>query len=334
MKITIPCVKINVMRITHRKVKIKILLTQFIAVIPFIIFIFMLFDLWYDTRRTLVLEQNLSNAKILSEYISKTISHSRGIASTLSQKEFFETLEKIGLESDKNKLKKVFKIIQQNQPELDSVSLFDPEGNLIESSFDYDPSKAAVNIGDRDYFMKTVSSKKITVSDPLIGRLSDKNIIMVTSPIIIENKLEALALIGVNLQQLKNNFETAVKTKNQRVFIIGQQGEIIMELNKPHIEDQIKNMLKENVHVLVALKGNESIIDNEKLPISNKSLLGYTVPVEGDDFHWAILSVSNTEEVYLPIIKAQSFLWVIILGSIVFVLSVISFLLKRIKIIY
>lgn len=294
----------------------------------------MLFDLWFDTRRTLVLEQNLSNAKILSEYLSKTISHSKGIASTLSQKEFFETLEKIGLESDKNKLKKVFKIIQENQSEIDSVSVFNPEGNLIESSFDYDPSKAAVNISDRDYFIKAVSSKKITVSDPLIGRLSGNNIIMVTSPIIIENKLEALALIGINLQQLKNNFENAVQTKNQRVFIIGQKGEIVMELNRPQIEDQNKNILKENVHVLVALKGNDSVIDNEKLPISNKSLLGYAVPVNVNGFHWAILSVSNTDEVYLPIIKAQSFFWVIILGSIVFVLSVISFLIKRIKIIY
>ena len=324
----------NLKLFIHPKVKIKILISQFIAVIPFLIFIFILIDLWYDTRRTLILEQNISVTKTLESYISETLNHSNGIASTLAQQEIFEILDKSGYLGQKEKVKSVLKIIQENQANLHSVSLFDPQGNLIETSYAYSEEKAATNISNRDYFLKAVRDRKTVISDPLIGRMSNEYIVIVASPIIVNNNLAGVILVNFNLNQLKKELEAAINGQNRRIFLIDGKGNIIMELNKPFPDDDNKNILKENYHIRQALKGEISRIDNENLPISPKIQIGYAFPVKGMNFNWVILSVNSTEEIYSPIIKFQSFFWLIFLSSILFILSVISYFLRKIKIIY
>ena len=243
----------------HPKVKIKILLSQILAIIPFLIFIFILIDLWYDARRTLILEQNLSNAQILESYITDTINHSRGIALTLGQQDIYAVLQKSGYLSDKEKMKIVLKRIQERQPELHSISLFDPGGNLIETSFDYPPERAGTNISDRDYFQMAVNEKKTVISNPLIGRLSKEYIVIVATPILIEDHIEGVFLVNFNLNHLKKDLEEAVKGQNRRIFLIDSSGNIIKR------EVIIKGMLD---------KGEKKKLD-ETIEKTGEKMAGY-----------------------------------------------------------
>ena len=58
---------------TRKRLKIKLIFIQFFTIIPFLIFIFYIFDLWYDTRRSLVLNENLNYAKLVGENIKDFI---------------------------------------------------------------------------------------------------------------------------------------------------------------------------------------------------------------------------------------------------------------------
>ena len=322
------------MLLVHQKVKLRILISQVLAVIPFLIFIFVLFDLWYDTRRTLILEQNLSNSRLLGNYLTNSINHSIGIAKSLSDPEIFGILDNTN-PSDKSRMKSIFKTIQENQHEVDSVSLFSPGGALIESSYEYPVSKSNSNIADRDYFQKAITTKKPAVSTAIFGKLSGNYIVAVASPIVINNQIEGVILVNINLENIKRNFEAAYSsTDPRRTLIIDKDGNIVLELYHGMFSDDQKSILKDNTHITQALKGESSVIDNEKLPISGKTMLGFTVPVEVNGDYWTIMSIDSAEDIYLPIIRIQSFLWLLILISVVFVLTVVSYFLRKIKIIY
>ena len=318
----------------HPRIKIKILISQFLAIVPFIIFIFVLFDLWYDTRRSLIFEQNLSTAKLYASYISKNNADIIGLSGTLTSEEVFNMLLKSDYLSDKNKLKAVLKSVSSRHKDIDSVNLFSPDGSLIESSLDYDLSKSQTSILDRGYFQQLVKSKKTVVSDPLVGRLSGKSVYLVASPLVIDGNIEYIVLISVEIDSLKKYFENALTSKNRLIIVTDSEDNIVFTLNSKSTDNLKTDVFKENYHIKIARSGSNSIIDSEKLPLSEKLLLGYAVPASVNGFNWTVISADSLDEVYLPIIKTQSFFWLILLASTLFALSVVSFFLRKIKIIY
>jgi len=179
-----------------------------------------------------------------------------------------------------------------------------------------------------------LSTKNTVVSPPLIGRLNNNKVILVASPVIVDGKLQQIAVVSIDVQKLKLFFENTLASKDRQVVIIDNEGNIVFILNQPLPEDSKKGILKNNLHLQIAHTGSKSTIDNEKLPFSDKNVLGYAFPAKINGSNWTVISTNTVEEAYLPIVKAQSFLWILILLSIIFAFTLISFFLRKIKIIY
>src|SRR4030042_6998466 len=97
--------KITMAITLHKRIKIKLLLVQFIAIIPLLLFIFYIFDLWYDTRKTLVFQENINIAKVSSLAIREVFSRGETIGSFLGGNDEFDKY----LHKDKNKAKEFLK---------------------------------------------------------------------------------------------------------------------------------------------------------------------------------------------------------------------------------
>ena len=67
-----------------KSTKTKLFLIQFLAIIPYLLFIFYLFDLWFETSRSHVLEINLNEAKLLSLYLHDNLTHGLSVSKTLA----------------------------------------------------------------------------------------------------------------------------------------------------------------------------------------------------------------------------------------------------------
>ncbi|OGG21003.1 hypothetical protein A3B48_01570 [Candidatus Gottesmanbacteria bacterium RIFCSPLOWO2_01_FULL_40_10] len=92
--------------------------------------------------------------------------------------------------------------------------------------------------------------------------------------------------------------------------------------------------MKNDSRLIKALSEKQTVIDNEILPISNKPLIGAIASVNGGQFGWSVLSYNYALDIFGPIIKTQNFIWVLILVSLLVSLSVISYFLRKIKIVY
>ena len=322
---------------SHPKVKIKLLIAQFLAIIPFLIFIFVLFDLWYDTRRELVIKENLTTATVLADNINTYLYSGINTSAILSQDKVYELMNKADILDKPQGIHLILKGIKDQLPFLSSLSFFNPSGKLIASSFDFADIPSDFDVSDRPYFRETISSGKPVISEAIIGRISGKNVVTMTSPVFENNKLVAVIASSVDLDKLKKNLETLLPEKDDKdnqIILIDQSGKVIMSLNKDFPKENENIDLSTSSSIKQALENKTVIIDSEKLPTSDKLMIGAAVPINGNTIDWTIISVTSVDNIYLPIIKAQSFIWLLLLASILFALSIISYLLRKIKIIY
>lgn len=319
----------------HSKVKFRLLFSQFLAIIPFLIMIFFLIDLWYDTRRTLVIEQNLTQARLLAENINTSVDHAMNISRILADNEIFTFLNQSGNLEDKTRLKQTLKTITGNIPPITNIALFDENGNYIESSLANDSSSNA-NISDRLYFQKAKDSGNAQIEGPLTGRLSGDNIIIFASPIFIDNQFKGVVSVTISLNQLTDMLSRLLSPEQNHVLVINNKGEIVLDFNNAN-HDLVTNKdeFLTNEYVRNAFNDKQSIIDNDKIPgIGSGLLLGSVIPVDGDTLNWLIISVDDSNLVFQPIIRTQTFIWLLILVAVVSSLAVLSYFLRKTKIIY
>src|SRR3989338_8438234 len=292
----------------HSKIKLKLLLSQFLAIIPFLIIIFFLIDLWYDTRRFLLIQENMSTAKIMADYVNFYLYSGLNTSNILAADPVYTALQSSKYLDEPDKLKELLVSIKAELPALDSVSLFDPSGKLIATSLDILPDRIESSISDRDYYKKLIESKKPVFSNPVIGKFSDKYI--------------------------KKTMKTQSARTKKNIILIDGNGEIVFKIKKEIPADSQKKLLKNDSRLIKALSEKQTVIDNEILPVSNKPLIGAIASVNGGQFGWSVLSYNYALDIFGPIIKTQNFIWVLILVSLLVSLSVISYFLRKIKIVY
>ena len=318
----------------HSKIKLKLLLSQFLAIIPFLIIIFFLIDLWYDTRRFLLIQENMSTAKIMADYVNFYLYSGLNTSNILAADPVYTALQSSKYLDEPDKLKELLVSIKAELPALDSVSLFDPSGKLIATSLDILPDRIESSISDRDYYKKLIESKKPVFSNPVIGKFSEKYITVTASPVLIDNTIVGIFLSTINLEYLKKTMETQFARTDKNIILIDGNGEIVFQINKEIPADSQKKLLKNDSRLIKALSEKQTVIDNEILPVSNKPLIGAIASVNGGQFGWSVLSYNYALDIFGPIIKTQNFIWVLILVSLLVSLSVISYFLRKIKIVY
>jgi C4-dicarboxylate-specific signal transduction histidine kinase len=312
--------------LAHRKFKIGILIVQLISILPFLIFIFYLSDLWYEQRRDTIIEKNAVQAKQIGEIVSRSIQIGDILSSSLAYNPYFfgEPSANTGV------FQKTLKKIVSDFPEIHNIIILNTEGEPVISDFDLTPDQKRENASDRPYFQKVLQTKKTVVSEPLEGRITGANLVILSSPVIINDKITAIINISYNLDNLKQNIEkTLTQNVPQSIFVLDSNKKVVFMPNKPLPDDKEKEAFLPLS--LVPEMGKTVSIDNQKMPLFQGIAIGASYTLS--DTGWTILSVQPISEAFAPLFIIQNSIWIIIIVSFLFALLVISYFLRKAKII-
>ncbi len=316
----------------HPRLKVKLILIQFLTILPFLIFIFYIFDLWYDTRRAQILEKNTSEAKFIAEIIKNELNYAQNLSLILAHNTNFHKY----LLNNRETAHKTLKNITDTSKEINAIVITDPIGRPISASFEITPDEEQTTLTDRDYFQEMLKKKDVVVSPQILGRFSQKNIVIAAAPIIANNEVVAAVLTSYEIESLKKKIEDNLPPNNndRLIFVIEKNGRLSFQVNKPFYKDSDRVFLNDKFYINPPLeRGKIALIDNQSLPpYLTEKAMGASVPV--DKFGWVVISVEPTNVIFAPLFKIQSATWLIIFFALIFSVAVSSFFLKKIKIVY
>ena len=320
---------------THREIKIKLLAVFLAALVPFFIFIFYLFDLWYDTRRQLVIEENISIARLLSVGIDKSFRTTQAISKLLSESSINQIMQQAEVIDNKDRFKDLLTVFQENIPGLRTISVFDTTGKIIATSMDLTDEQKNITISDRPYFQKTLITHEQVRSGTLTGRFSSERIVAFASPLVENNTVQNIAIATYNLNRLKQQMEAIIGDTKKPILLIDQDGHVAFRLFQPINDEEKFYSIATNQHVQNALQGQESVFEFETFPdMPEGTYIGFAAPIGTNAPHWVVVSMQSTKDIFSPLISLQNSMWIILLSALVFSFLLISFILRKIRIIY
>jgi len=313
----------------QRKLKIKLLVIQLLSILPFLIFIFYLFDLWYDSRRSSVLDDNIDQATTIVEFLNKSLDVATTVGKVMATNINVETI----LAKDENGLNGALRNINLIKPEFLTISILDRNGNFIAHSADLTPEEKLINYADRDYFQETLRTKKTFISNPVLGRVTKQSVVAITVPVFKDEEIVAVVRISYSLDYLKGEIEkTIAESAYKTIFVLDRNNNIIILTNKPLLSEEEKSLFRDFDFIKTTRQNKRAYIENLTLPIINKPSIGASMLAS--EFGWVVVSVVPVSEIFAPIWKSQSAIWIIMLFAFLFSFSLLTYFLRKVKIVY
>lgn len=314
----------------HKKLKIKLLIIQLLSILPFLLFIFYIYDLWYDTRRSQILDQNINEAKLVGGLLRDTINNGLTLSTALAK----DTILIKSVTSDKENADNILKDIATNLTDFDAIRIIDNKGSILASSQPISSPQETISLSDREYFQELLQTKKDVVSTPLIGKYTNKYLIVIGSPILNKNnEVSGMVGISLDLNKFKSRIETQYLNNNHKNVVLLDKNSQVVFLTGNDLPNHIDQSFWKNASfVLSAKKDKISLIENQNIPSSNKNFIGAVVSL--DDYNSMVIYMEPMENVFAPLFRIQSVIWLIILASLLFSVSLISYFLRKIKVVY
>lgn len=314
----------------NRSFKSKLLAVQLIAFIPLLLFIFYIFDLWYDTARSSVLNNAINETRLAANTVEESFNFGVNISTILSTSPVVIS----GLDEKSSLLDGTLRAIITNLDEIKTLMITDTAGKYLAYSGALTPEqKRDTTIADREYFQEVMETKKTVVSDPIIGKIRGKQTIAIVVPVKENGKVTAVVGSAYDMDILKAKLEKVMPENEKQTFLLyDKSGRLVFTLNKP-IPNEEEKLLFNNLPIMAKdHKAKISIIENQKLPNSDKTYLGAIAPVA--NYGWTVVNLISTEEIFTPLYKTQAVTWLILLSALLFALSLISYVLRKIKMVY
>lgn len=311
----------------YKKTKTALILIQVIAILPFLIFIFYLFDMWFDTSRNRVLETNLNEARLISLYLHENIEHGLSLARILSRSSnLIDVYQK-----NPEIITSMMKSITENNPNIYSIALINNEGITLQfESLNPSPRAIGLSVADREYFQRAMASQESYVSEPLIGKLTGTNIITMADPVIDRGEVTAVVASSVNLETLKSQVEKYMTDSEMKyVYILDRSDNLVFSPFQDKIDQDLISSFKDESFLKESSRGREVLLYNRNLPILKQTVIGAVVPVK--EYQWTVISVQPTADIFAPLFKLQSIAWLVLLSSLAFAILIISYYIKKIK---
>ncbi|OGF99401.1 hypothetical protein A2Y99_04420 [Candidatus Gottesmanbacteria bacterium RBG_13_37_7] len=211
--------------------------------------------------------------------------------------------------------------------------IFDKDGQIITGTLNTLPEQEEnLNIRDRSYFKKAIETGKYVIGNPIKGRINQSYVIPLVQPIIKDNKVEGIVVVSFLVDQLKKRIEETLSSTDKTTIVLDSEGNIVFTANQPLPDDDAKKLLANSDCYTAAKTGNLHLIDNKHLPLLQKNVIGASSPV--NHLGWVVISIDPIDEVFAPLMKVQNVIWLILFSAVVFALAIISFFLRKVKIIY
>lgn len=312
-----------------RHLKIKLIIIQLISILPFLIFIFYLSDLWYDSQRSLLLSQSIDKTNLINTFTKEYLRSGTVISEALTK----DTLSRKTLASDPKAAGDLLRTTVSYMPKVDNIVVTDQKGQVLSSNLNLSAEQEKITLFDRPYFQKVLREKKATLSDPIIGRFSNKLTAVVASPILEEDKVVAVVVTSLDLEQLKKEIEESLENNGEKmVVLLDSQRQIVFTLGQPFPKESEKNLLANLPFVKKAKEGQLAIFENQELPTTKKPVIGVAVPMR--ETGWVVVSFEPMENIFAPLFKIQSLIWFIMFVALLFSFLVITYFLRKVRIVY
>lgn len=315
---------------SQRAIKIKLLVIQLIAIIPLLLFIFYIFDLWFDVRRSIVLENTINQGRLISQTVEESFKLGTHISTIVATNPGFKSL----IEKDPSIVESTLRTITDNIPEISGINISNTSGKSIFMSREISKEqKDQTSLADRNYFQKVIETQKPAISGILTNKFRDTQGIVMAAPIIDKGKVTAVVGSFYEMEALKAKMDSVLPLDDKyTVLLYDQDGRLALILHKALPNDAEKTVFN-NLPFLAKYDSHKvNIVENEKLPNSTKTYLGAMLPVDG--YGWTVVNLISQDDVFAPIYKVQKITWLIILSALIFALSLISYVLRKIKMVY
>lgn len=313
----------------HRKFKLKLLTIQLLSILPFLVFIFYLFSLWFDTQRKLIINQNISQAKLTGEFIREKMDNGLSFSALLATD---ENLYKSAKEDSEKTRSYLVKTIQKGGA-VDSVIITGIDGLAVSASFPLTLDQKEDSLSSEPYFHQVLRSKTNVISSPIKDHYSDHQVIVMASPIVKNQEMVGVINSQIDLENLKNMTEKAIYSdENSSIIVLDSDNQIVFIPFKPIPEMNEKNLFVNAAFSTKNIGNNIEIIENQKLPTGSQTVFGASVKLSG--LSWKVLSTAPTEMIFLPLLVMEKSVWLIIGVSLIFTLAVISYFLRTVKVVF
>ena len=140
-------------------------------------------------------------------------------------------------------------------PDLDRINIFNMDGDIISSS---NPAVIGQNFKTRDYFTTPLQNNKSFVSAPFVSTITKQGVIIVSTPITLQNK--ARGIVNATIP-LPHYFETAIKPvrvgDRGYAFAIDSNGQLVVHRNADWLFKD--NLPATPTYKIMASSGNGSV---------------------------------------------------------------------------
>jgi hypothetical protein len=306
--------------------KTKILVIQLIAILPFLLFIFYIFDIWFDVSRGQVLTNNLTETKLLAKAIDQTLNIGFRTTAYLANDQFFPATRSGSIN---------LKALQKISPELSELTIVDDSGHIRSSSLTVTSDVEGKSLSERiDVLRQTVEEKGAILTQPILGKVTERWSIIVATPIIKDETVTGTVNASIQLEYLKSLLEHTNQqnlSEDKNIMLLDNKGHVVFTLFKP-FEPPTRGADLSNLDIVKEVQKGRSLTgENITFLQSDKKMLAAITPVGNTT--WSVLSVEPENDIYAPLFQTQNRMWIVVLVSFVFSFSVITFYLRRIRVV-
>lgn len=116
------------------------------------------------------------------------------------------------------------------------VFLFDLQGNMLAP---FESAAISSNVSDRQWFQKTITDRKFTIGEFVLGRLTGTPIIPLGYPVFLDGKLSCVLVLSVNLEWIYEGMETRGASDGSSIILLADDGTVLVRY--PFPENYIGN---------------------------------------------------------------------------------------------
>lgn len=140
-----------------------------------------------------------------------------------------------------------------------------------------DKEAVEIDFSDRQYFKEALSSRRFTVGEYVVGRVSGKKALTLSVPVFdYEKRLKGVAYVGLDLARVDQRFKALKLDPAVKVFLVDASGLLLASTGSAQSEIG-KVLADEGLRALLADTGVETI---RSIPTSTGTALYALTPVE------------------------------------------------------
>ncbi|MFD2445358.1 ATP-binding protein [Bacillus sp. CGMCC 1.16607] len=151
------------------------------------------------------------------------------LSETVGRLEMLATSIKV---QDKN-LDEIEMILQETQSKDSRFSGFywsNTKGDLLVSSV---PSSSLVNVFDREYFQQAIGTRKTSISEPHIGRVTGRFIITIATPVVDQGQTQGVLLASLRLDEIEEAIHSLIE--EEKINVTDQDNKILIETGSSNL---------------------------------------------------------------------------------------------------